>query len=115
MEEYNVSHFIGAVWCYYQYGPMYTDLPYEFRKNYFRNQWYETMFFTKITKITKRFDADGNYINIYDYTHQKRKERVTHKLRYNTLISLFEINTTRYPNWNAAFEAMQHLETEPPL
>ena len=112
MEEYNVSHFIGAACCYYQYGPMYTYLPYDFRKNYFRNQWYETMFFTK---ITKRFDVDGNYINIYDYTHQKRKEQVTHKLRYNTHISLFEINTTRYPNWNAAFDAMQHLEKEPPL
>ena len=112
MEEYYVSHFICAAFCYYQYGPMYTYLPYEFRKNYLKNQWYETMFFTK---ITKRFEDNGNYINIYDYTHQKRKQKITHKLRYNTHISLFEINTTRYPDWNTAFEAMHHLEDNPPL
>ena len=110
-EELSVAHFIGAACCYYQYGPMYTYLPYDFRKNYFKNQWYETMFFAK---ITKRFDHDRNYINIYDYTYQQGKTLVTHKLRYNVHISLFEINTTRYPDWETAFEAMQTLEKNPP-
>jgi hypothetical protein len=112
MENPSVSHFIGAALCYYQYGPMYTYLPYEFRNNYLKNQWYETMFFTK---ITKRFEDNGNYINIYDYTYQKGKQKITHKLRYNAHISFFEINTTRYPDWNTAFDAMHHLEKNPPL
>ena len=112
MEEYNVSHFIGAALCYYQYGPMYTYLPYDFRKNYYANLWYELTFFSK---ITKRFDDDGIYINIYDYTHYNKKSVKIHRLRYNYHISLFEINTTRYPNWKTAFEAMHHLEKASPL
>ena len=90
----------------------YHILPQDFRNYYLQNWIYEIFFFGK---LTKRFDKEGYYINIYDYRTNNGKKALIHKLRYNTMISSYEINTTRYQHYEHVYNIMWNLDKHPPL
>jgi hypothetical protein len=90
----------------------YKDLPEDFRNNYLKNLLFEFYFYSK---ITKQFNKEDYYINIYKYQTRDGKHTIDHTLKYNTMISSYEINTTRYLNYEQAFNAMWDLERNPPL
>lgn len=73
---------------------------------------YELFHYNKLTKV---FEKRGHYIHIYDYKIYQGKHTKVHTLKYNTMISSYEINTTRYPCYQKALNIMWNLEKNAPL
>lgn len=90
----------------------YNELPQDFHSYWLKNVVYELFHYIKLTKM---FDKEGYYIRIYEYKTQRGKHTHIHTLKYNTMISSYEINTTRYKEYQQAFEVMWNLEKNPPL
>lgn len=91
--------------CYY-------ELPNDFHSYWLQNMIYELFHYNKLTKL---FEKKGYYIHIYEYKTHQGKYTKLHTLKYNTMISSYEINTTRYENYKKALNAMWNLEKNEPL
>jgi hypothetical protein len=101
----------------------YKDLPEDFRNSYFKNLIFELYFYFR---ISKQFSKEEYYINIYKYYTSCGVHRIVHKLRYNTMISSYEISTydsqpkstgnklTRYLHYEDVLTVMWNLEKKPP-
>jgi hypothetical protein len=91
--------------CYY-------ELPDDFRNHWLQNMIYELFHYGKLTKV---FEKRGYYIHIYEYITQRGKYTKLYTLKYNTMISSYEINTTRYTDYKQVLHVMWNLEKMAPL
>jgi hypothetical protein len=89
-----------------------TQLPNDFHSHWLQNIIYELFHYIKLTKF---FDKEGYYIRIYEYRTNNGKYAKIYTLKYNTMISSYEINTTRYADYGQALKVMWNLEKNPPL
>jgi hypothetical protein len=90
----------------------YLELPNDFRIYWFQNFIFEIFNYGKLTKF---FDKPKHHIRIYEYKTCNGKHTKIHTLNYNTMISSYEINTTRFANYRDAFNALWDLQQNPPL
>ena len=88
------------------------ELPPDFHAHWFQNAAFELLRYTSLTPL---FDKEGRFIRMYEYKVRRGKHIQTHKIRFNTMTSLYEINTTRYATYPQVLETMWKIESNPPL
>jgi hypothetical protein len=89
----------------------YNELPADYHSHMLQNMAFELYHHHKITKL---FDKDRHIIRIYKYVTHDAKRTYEHIVKYNTMISLYEINSTRYEFYSQVLSALWNIETNPP-
>jgi hypothetical protein len=83
----------------------------------FQSAWLQTMIYELVhySQLTKVFEKRGHHIHMYEYKTYHGKHTKLHTLKYNTMTSSYEINSSRYPCYRNALNIMWNLDKHSPL